>query len=1544
MKRIFGLDLGTASIGWAVVTRRSDNDNPGEAAECINGSGSRIIPDDRQGDFEKGNPVSQTSERTGYRGVRRLRQRHLLRRERLNRVLDVMGFLPEHYSQALTRYGKFKDADGCKPAWRRDAGGKYDFIFKDSFAEMLADIRHEHPGALSDGTLVPYDWTIYYLRKKALTQAVSRQELAWILLNFNQKRGYYQMRGEEQEDNGRQEEFLALKVTAVEDTGERRGRDTWYNVILENGMIYRRTAPSAPGWTGSVKEFIVTTQLDKDGKPKKDKDGRVKYSLRMPDADDWTLIKKKTESDINNSAKTVGEYIYDALKSNPRQKIRGRLVRTIERKYYRQELVRILDAQKAFIPELNDNKLLEACLDELYPVNDAYRSSIRERGFTCLLADNIIFYRRPLKSKNSLIGGCPYESHKFVDKRTGEAKTVPVKCVAKSNPLYQELRLWQFVSNLRIYRRLKNVGGRLLTDVDVTAELLPTGEDRAALFGWLNDRLNISQDTLLGTYFKMKKTGGKSASYPCRWNYPEYKTYPCNETRGLMLKYLKRADISSDFLSAEREKSLWHILYSVEDKGELSRALVTFAVKHGIDNPQRFAEVFTEFPSFKKEYGSYSEKAIKRLLPLMRTGRYWSESAIDESTRRRIDNIINGEYDETIKKRVREKAIHLTDAGMFRELPLWLACYVVYDRHSEAKDVTRWTSSDDIDIYLSHFRQHSLHNPIVEQVVTETLRTVRDMWRHYGRPDEIHIEMGREMKQTAEQRKKTVRRISENEVANMRAKVLLTEFMNPEFGIDNVRPYSPGQQELLRIYENGVLSRVGEVSDDIREIIMKLGEADVKKRPSQKEVMRYKLWLDQKYRSPYTGRMIPLSRLFTSDYQIEHIIPQSRYFDDSFSNKVICESAVNSLKDRMLGMEFIRAKHGQVVELGSGRTATILGVDEYERLVTCDYKNVPAKMKRLLMDDIPDDFIARQLNDSRYISKIVKTLMSNVVREEGEIEDISKHVITCNGAITDRLKHDWGVKDVWNRIILPRFRRLNELTGTDKFTAVSAGGHEIPDMPLELQKGFNKKRIDHRHHAMDAIVIACTTREHVNLLNNESATRNGNANRYMLSRKLRTYEQVEIVKNGERKTISVAKEFIKPWPSFTTDVEKALKGIVVSFKQNLRVINKTVNYYQHFENGKKIAVKQVKGDNWAIRKPLHKETVFGEINLRVVREVKLNEALKRPKSIVDKDMKHKIVSLLGKGYDEKRIRQYFVANKDVWHDFNPSKIKVYYFTQEILDKNGNVKDRYFATRESLDTSFDSKKIKNKVADTGIRKILLRHLEACGGDVEKAFSPDGIETMNRNMLNLNNGKAHQPIYKVRVYEKAVKYAVGRRGNKALKFVEAAKGTNLYFAVYETEVIDNVTGQLKKKRSYATIPLYEAVNRAKAGQPVAPNDENGNKPAFVLSPNDLVYLPTKEEIESGIVKMPLDKERIYKMVDASGICINFVPQSMANVIYSLPRDLASIFCNGTMIQNEFGLGSPKSKNERAITGEMIKEICIPIKVDRIGNIIEINGEKV
>ena len=444
-------------------------------------------------------------------------------------------------------------------------------------------------------------------------------------------------------------------------------------------------------WEGKVKEFIVTTDLEKDGTPKKDKEGNIKRSFRAPKEDDWTLLKKKTEFDIDNSHKTVGCYIYDNLLQKPNQKIIGKLVRTVERKYYKEELRQILETQVALIPELKDDTLYKRCIEELYPNNEAHRNNITKPDFANLFINDILFYQRPLKSKKSLISDCPYESH--FDKEGNEH---PVKCIAKSNPLFQEFRLWQFVQNLRIYQRERTVSdgqldlfgnvsaGKLQTDVDVTSEFLKTEDDYLKLFDWLNDRASIKQDTLLNSYFKFKKEKDKD-QYPYRWNYVEDKEYPCNETRATMLGGLTKCSIDADFLTRENEMSLWHILYSVEDKIEIGKALKKYAEKNNL--PESFAEVFAKVKPFKKDYGSYSEKAIKKLLPLMRMGKYWDAEAIDNRTKERIDKILTGEYDENIKNRVREKSINLTDINHFRALPVWLACYVVYDRHSEAKEI-----------------------------------------------------------------------------------------------------------------------------------------------------------------------------------------------------------------------------------------------------------------------------------------------------------------------------------------------------------------------------------------------------------------------------------------------------------------------------------------------------------------------------------------------------------------------------------------------------------------------------------------------------------------------------------------------------------------------------------------------------------------------------------------------------------------------------------------------------------------------------------------
>lgn len=1504
MKKILGLDLGTNSIGWGVVNAYVDAEGK-ERLTGISASGSRIIPMDAAvlGDFDRGNSKSQTAERTRLRGIRRLLERSLLRRERLLRVLSLMNFLPSHYASQVDRYGKFISDAEPKLAWNKTSDGHYEFLFQSSFQEMLSEFQLHHPEWLEEGKKIPYDWTLYYLRKKALTQKISKEELAWVLLSFNQKRGYYQLRGEEEQGEERKEvKYCALKVVSVEDSGEQKGsgKERWYNIYLENGWIYRRASSIPLDWEGKVKEFVVTTELDETGAPKKDKEGNVKRSLHVPKEADWGLLKAKTQDSIDESGKTVGAYIYDALLANPNQKIKGRLVRVIERKYYKKELYAILRKQQEFHKELCDTSLLKECVEGLYPNNQVHRNVLSAKDFVYFLIEDILFYQRPLKSKKSLVADCPYESRVY--KKEGVLHSVPLKCVPKSHPLFQEFRLWHFISYLRIYQREKIVDGSLKTDVDVTGEFLKNETDYADLFEWLNDEKSIDQKKLLA----YKPFGiGKKEQANYRWNYVEDKQYPCNETRVMMKTRLKKAGMSDDFLTDERELALWHILYSIFDKQEFEKALGSFATKNGV-NSQGVVDAFSKMAPFEKDYGAYSLKAIKKLLPLMRMGKYWHEEAIDETTRQRIEKILTGEYNESVRTRVCEKAMHLTELSSFRGLPVWLACYVVYNRHSEAKDIAKWKTPEDIDTFLKGFKQHSLRNPIVEQVITETLRVVRDIWKQEGHIDEIHVELGREMKNPADKRKQIAAKALENEYTNLRIKALLMEFMNPEFGIENVRPYSPSQQDILRIYEEeALLSASDKELEEVADILKKFRDSDVKKRPSRSDVLRYKLWLEQRYRSPYTGRVIPLGKLFTPAYEIEHIIPQARYFDDSFSNKVICEAAVNQKKSNLLGYEFIKSHAGEIVDLGNGDTATVFTVEEYERFVKEYYAKDKKKKEKLLLVDIPDSFIERQLNDSRYISKVVKSLLSNVVREEGEQDAISKNVIVCTGGITDRLKKDWGILDVWNRILLPRFLRLNQLTDSSDYTAISANGNTIPTLPLHLQKGFNKKRIDHRHHAMDAIVIACANRNIVNYLNNASARKGEKMSRYDLQRSL--CDKVKTDADGNYKWM-----IRKPWETFTQDVYAALTDIVVSFKQNLRVINRTTNYFQHYNNeSKKVMVPQTKGDSWAIRKPMHKDTVYGEVNLRKVKTVSLKEAIKNPVQIVDKAFKRKLTELCSMGYDVKAINAYFEKYVSDWPDLNLKKIEVYYFTKDA-------NDRYFATRKPLDTSFTLKKIQDEVTDTGIQKILSNHLLQNGNDAGVAFSPDGIERMNRNISELNGGKWHQPIYKVRIYEKADKFPIGSKGNKSAKFVEAAKGTNLFFAVYESTVKDKNTGEMVCKRAFASIPLNVVIERQKKGLSSAPEDENGNLPLFVLSPNDLVYLPTEEERKEGKVSLPLDRGRIYKMVSCTEKEVHFIPACIANPILQTIE-----------------LGS-NNKGQRAWTGEMIKETCILIKIDRLGNV--------
>jgi CRISPR-associated endonuclease Csn1 len=1492
MKKILGLDLGTNSIGWALVDQNFE-----EKKGNILGLGSRIIPmsQDILGEFDKGNSISQTAERTGFRGVRRLRERHLQRRERLHRVLYLLGFLPKHYSDKIDfskRLGKFLPETETRLVYDE----KNDFIFKNSFDEMLRDFEKRQPDLVSNRRKVPLDWTIYYLRQKALTSKIEKEELAWLLLHFNQKRGYYQLRGEEEEENqNKLVEFHSLKVVDVTADEPQKGKpEIWYSIILENGWVYRRASKNPLfDWKNKTEDFIVTTDLNEDKSVKKDKEGKEKRSFRAPSEDDWTLRKKKTESEIEKTQGTVGQFIYDTLLSNPNQKIKGKLIRTIERKFYKEELNQILRKQVEFHNELRNADLYNACVEELYPHNESHKNSLLNKDFVHLFIEDILFYQRPLRSQKSLISNCQFESRGYVV--DGIKKSEPIKCVSKSHPAYQEFRLWQWIQNLKIYNRE--------TDADITSEYLFSEEDFVRLFDFLNERKEIEQKILLKHFRINEKTH--------RWNYVEDKKYPCNETHSMIKSRMEKVEnVSLDSLTPEIEERLWHLIYSVNDKVEYEKALKSFAIKNHL-NQESFFENFRKFPPFKNEYGAYSLKAVKKLLPLMRMGKYWSYENIDLKTKSRIRHILTGEFDESIRERVRDKAIRLTNESDFKGLPLWLVSYIVYDRHSENAVTGKWDTVKDLENYLAGFRQHSLRNPIVEQVITETLRVVKDIWNKYGNGEkdffnEIHIELGREMKNPADKRKQMAERNTENENTNLRIKALLIEMLN-DSNVENVRPYSPIQQEILKIYEEGVLKSDIEIPEEIQKI-SKLAQ------PSGSDLTRYKLWLEQRYRSPYTGETIPLNKLFTPAYEIEHIIPQSRYFDDSVSNKVICEAAVNKEKTNQTGMEFIKNHHGQIIETGSGEKVRIFSEDEYQEFVKQQYNKNRGKRNKLLMEDIPEKMIERQMNDTRYISKFIMQLLSNIVREETSKDDgvNSKNVLANNGQITSVLKNDWGLNDIWNDLILPRFERLNELTKTQNFTTYNERYQKyLPAVPFELQKGFQKKRIDHRHHAMDALVIACATRNHINYLNNQNA----------LDKK-KSREQKQVAREDLRAVLCDKKYnydsnsnyqwvFKQPWGNFVVDAKQKLETTVVSFKQNLRVINKTTNKHEKYLNkdGRwlKEKVVQTRGESWAIRKPMHKDTVAGHVNLRDRKIVNLSAAIDKWELLVDKNLKIKIKQLINEGFDKKKIVKFFSDLEYKWMNKDVSKSELYYFSDE--------KEMLVASRISLDISFNEAKI-NSITDTGIRKILLKYLELKQNNPEIAFSQEGIEEMNQNLSILNDGKPHQPIFKVRTFEpKGNKFSVGQTGSKKDKYVEAAKGTNLFFAIYQDE---------NGKRSYETIPLNIVIERQKQGLVSCPGiDEKGNTLLFFISPNDLVYVPLfdeKENIQSVDFQNAKKEQaqRIYKMVSSSGTQCFFVKSEVA-----------------TSIVNKLEF-SALNKMEKSIEGFMIKEICIKLTVNRLGNI--------
>lgn len=267
-----------------------------------------------------------------------------------------------------------------------------------------------------------------------------------------------------------------------------------------------------------------------------------------------------------------------------------------------------------------------------------------------------------------------------------------------------------------------------------------------------------------------------------------------------------------------------------------------------------------------------------------------------------------------------------------------------------------------------------IRNPVVNRALAQTRKVINACIRKYGKPETIIVELARDVGKPFKDRKDIEREQKKNES-----------------------------------YRNESRTHVAEILGIIEDNVT--GE----------DILKYRLWKEQDGFCPYSGVYITPEMLRESTAtQIDHIIPYSRSWDDSYMNKVLSTSDENQNKGNKTAFEYL-----------SG-TSRFTALESFA-------KQLPVKKgERLLLEDFQsreNGWKERALNDTRYMAKLLKShLEDNLDLGKGN------RVQTRNGQLTANLRGAWGFPD--------------------------------------------KNRRNDRHHALDAIVLACSTQSMVQQFSN----------------------------------------------------------------------------------------------------------------------------------------------------------------------------------------------------------------------------------------------------------------------------------------------------------------------------------------------------------------------------------------------------------------------------------------------------------------------------
>ncbi|MCW4453125.1 type II CRISPR RNA-guided endonuclease Cas9 [Kaistella sp. BT6-1-3] len=1436
-KNILGLDLGTNSIGWALIKQDFEN-KQGE----ILGMGSRIIPMGAElSKFEQGQAQTKNANRRIARGTRKLNKRYKQRRNKLIYILQQLGMLPNQ----IKLVNEFSDPN------------RLDKI------SIL-------PISKNQQQLTAFD--LIELRVKALTEKIELEELGKIIYKYNQLRGYSGGNSEPEKEDSNDDENLEKEKT--------NESFVVFSKILSLGLPEEFTFKGKKLNKRKIKietedgtidaETFLDSLKENDSSELQVNIRRAKsgdtITIKLPNKTSWRKKMENIEKQLADKSKEIGreyfisELLFDVLKENKWAKIRNNV---ILRSRYESEFEAVWKEQAKYYPFLDglEKNRLQKILEFIFPGQKESQKKLRqtglEKGLKYVVKNQVVFYQRELKDQSDLISNCRFEPTE--------------KVVAKSHPVFQEYKIWEQINKLVINTKTEN-------GVNRKGEIKYKYIDRpipTALKEWLYEELQSKKEVSFGPILtKLKKEFNLRENVDFLNGMNAKDKLKGNDTKAILQKTL--GDLWNRFGldDSERQVEVWDILYNGKGNeydltSDRTSKILAFIEKYSpeLENKESVA-IKTSKIKFSRNYSNLSLKAIENILPLVRAGKFFDQNFSD-TLNDKIIKLLNENVEDPFEKSAQEfldkNQDLLSDGGIVNAI----ATILVYDKHT-AKEYSKDELIKEFT-QISRLKQGELRNPLAEQIINEALIIVREIWKKYGfKPDEIRVELARELKNNAIERGKMYSANLKSQKHNAEIRSKLIE-LKQEISIANIEKY-----KLWVSQENVQEAYIKNYND-----------------PSKSEIEKLKIWESQGHISPYTGQPIPLSELFNRErYDVDHIIPQSRYFDDSLANKIICEKSINNEKGNRTSMEYFEA--GSVNHLIYTKQQFIDHANKYFS---------GKKRKNLLATSIPEDPIQRQIKDTQYISIRIREELNKIVGNE--------NVKTTTGGVTDYLRNHWGLTDKFKVLlkeryetVLPKLAQLEydnykketenkakecEKAGVDFNEPILDEDVFIKKFKSEfIRKKNNKliikgwsKRIDHRHHAMDALVIACTQPAHIKRLNdlNQVLKIWLDKNKEMFFPGF-TGSQTELLDEvlnlEEEKRREIFKQLEKfraiemPWKGFPEQAEQKMKEIVVSHKPKDKLL------LQYDIRGNK----QIK-----LRGQLHEGTLYGLSGGKEIYRIP-------------------ITKLAGKAFaTEKTIEK-------IVHPFLKETIS------DHLKSYGKKEDA-FSAEGVLDLN---KKLAERKDEKG------------------------------------NSKPHPPISTIKIYykdpAKSKKKKTDDEDDISLQKLDRQKsfnnslyvktGDNYLFAIMEKEVFDKKLKQNKTERHYDLITFFDAANLLKSEFNVSDDKKNFNKEElfkkyfeernnarllFTVKQGDFVYFPDDNEEVVLDESSPLFID-YWNNISERSKSIYVVQKFSKKQIYFLKHTIADTIAKKV----EYGSQDCYEK----VGEKSIKEFCLKINFDRLGNI--------